>query len=786
MKFNDASAVDQIAYEMRLADYPRSLDRERINELFNGFPPYTQQEAEENGVAINVNFLEGTRLSHDARMQFNGSFLKPGRFFMCTSDYGAKHKRTERSMVVTKEIARPMKRSSVYYETFRSRFALDVLHGIGPSAWDKRDFWCPDAYGIEDVLVPANTLLTMRNLPFFILYRAYTAPELIRLTRDRSRASRAGWNMSLVDKCLDYIDRETMALSHNNWPEVWSPEKRGERVKGDGGFYASDACPTIDCFDFYYWDDSGHEEGWKRRIILDSWSTPQGSGGAYSMQRDKKKEFGKGDFLFTSRDRSVARSWRQIVSFQFADLSAVAPFHYHTVRGMGYLLYAVCNLQNRMRCKFSESVFEALMMYFRVKSMDEAERALKVELANRGFIDETLQFIPASERYQVNAQLVELGLQENQRIINEDTGSWTQNANRSNDRTEKTKFQVMAEIQAMTAMISAGLQQAYRYQEYEYREIFRRFCLKDSRDPDIITFRANCLRQGVPPAMLTPEAWEIEPERVLGAGNKTLEMAIAEQLMAYRNLYDPEPQRQILRDVTLAITDDPGRTDVLVPMQQQRVTDSVHDAQLAIGTLLRGLPVAIKTGINHIEYVDTMLLSMQVEIGRLNQGGMATQEEIDGLTNVAQHLTQHIALVAQDENEKQRVTAWQKQLSKLMNFVKAFQQRLAQQQKQAAQQGQQGGMDPKDAAKLAAMERQAQIKEENMRLSRAERAATRQVEFEMQMKQKDEQHRMEMEKLRQQYELESQAAAVKHAQDIASEHTKAQIKKKAARSKSSE
>jgi len=40
------------------------------------------------------------------------------------------------------------------------------------------------------------------------------------------------------------------------------------------------------------------------------------------------------------------------VAFQFADLSAVAPFRYHSVRSLGWLLYAVINLQNRLRCKF--------------------------------------------------------------------------------------------------------------------------------------------------------------------------------------------------------------------------------------------------------------------------------------------------------------------------------------------------------------------------------------------------------------------------------------------------
>jgi hypothetical protein len=37
--------------------------------------------------------------------------------------------------------------------------------------------------------------------------------------------------------------------------------------------------------------------------------------------------------------------------------------------------------------------------------------------------------------------------------------------------------------------------QAYKYQQFEYREIFRRFCRANSRDPDVREFRVQCLKE---------------------------------------------------------------------------------------------------------------------------------------------------------------------------------------------------------------------------------------------------------------------------------------------------
>jgi hypothetical protein len=731
MNFNSADQVDQICYQIRLADYPRGQNRARINNLFNGFPPFNEAEARENGINVNVNFLEGTVLSHDARAQFYGAFLRPERFFTASTDMGRKTKRQSYGQIVTTEMNKIMKRSMTYFETFRSKFAMDVLHGIGPAGWRDADKWCPDAIGIEDVGIPASTLLTMENLPFFYQYRSYTAPELIALTKDRESAERAGWNLALVDRCIEWIDRDTMALMGSNWPEVWSPEKTQERVKGDGGFYAGDQVPTIDTFDFYYLSDEDGELGWRRRVILDAWSTPRGSGNVAIASRDKGKEWAVGQFLFNPGSRKYADHISQLISFQFADLSAVGPFRYHSVRSLGFLVYAVCHLQNRIRCRFNESVFESLMNYYRIRSSDDVERALKVDLINRGFIDETIQFVPQGERWQVNANLIELGLQNNQSIINSNSSSYTQQPQSTGGRERKTKFQVMAEINQTTALVQSAFNQAYQYQEAEYREIMRRFFKENSTDADVRKFRANCSRQGVPLDILQPDYWDIAPTRVMGAGNKTMEMAIAEQLLQMRNLFDPEPQREILREVTFNITGDAERAARWVPEEPLKISDSVHDAQLSMGVLMQGLPVAPKTGQNHKEYITVMLAELTALVDKYNkQGGMAPQDKIEGFQMVAQNLVQHIQLLAQDPEEKAAVADAGKQLAKIMNFVKAFAQRLQEQMKKQAQQQ---SPDPKTQSAVIMAKTKAKIAAD----VHAQRTAQKDIAFQREQRRKD-------------------------------------------------
>lgn len=731
--------------QMRQADWYRGQNRALIDALFNGANPHTDQEIADNHIEISYNDLTATRCAHDGRSQLANAFMKPGNYFKCSTDYGPLHRRSDYGSIVTREMNRIMKRSIPYFECYRSKFALDILHGIGPAVWPNQDKWCPRAVGIDDVMIPGGTELTMDDLPFYAIRQSFTAPRLIRMVR--SPTVDKGWNIPLAEACLKWVDDQTSQLQSSTYADMWSPEKLQERIKSDGACYAVDQAPTIDVFDFHYWSDVGNVAGWRRRIILDAWTNPTGAAGRVSQARREGEPFGKeysNQFLYSSDDEVYSQDRREVISFQFADLSAVAPFKYHSVRSIGFLLYSICHIQNRLRCKFTEAVFEALLMYFRVKTEDDMQRALKVKMWNRGFIDETLEFVKASDRYQVNAQLVELGLKENQQLISDSQASYSQNTNASRDRTEKTKFQVMAEVNAAQSLVSAGLLQAYAYQEFEDQEILRRFMRPDSTDPDVKTFRANCLRQRVPARVLIPEAWECKHERVLGTGNKTQEMITAEFLMQNMQRYDPESQRQILHDVTTAISDNPALGDQLVPLKAMHVSDSVHDAEISLGTLLQGLPVSIKSGMNHQEYTQVILKGMALQVAKIKQaGGVATQQQIEGLVNAGHHVEQHIKIIAQDENEKPRVKEFGDVLGKIMNEVKGFAQRLAEQRQKAAQNGD-GGMDPKDLAKVKATMLTAQTKAQLAKQSHAERTAQRRLQFEQEQRQSAQKHQTDI------------------------------------------
>lgn len=767
-------------WSLREAEYFRSKKRALIASLFDGTPPYSQREVEENNIAVNVNDLSGTREAHNARAQFSAAFMKPGAFFSARTDAGEKHKREGYGRTATKHAAKIMKRSLPYFETLRSKFAMVVLHGISPCVFPDAARWNPRPIAIEDVLVPGDTELIMDDLPFFAVYRRLTGKQLIKMAKGPKPDP--GWNQSLVNACLKWIDEQTIRLAGDSWGDYWKPEFFEQRIKEGGVAYANDIAATVNVYDFYYWNDDKKVSGWNRKMVLDPWTMPDPGGIRTKLTGGPYSE--KNQCLYDPGTRKWADSREQIINWQFADLSAVAPFRYHSVRSLGFLLYSVCHLQNRLRCSFNAAVFEQLMILMRIKTMDDMQRALSVNLVNRGFVDDSVDFIPASERYQVNAQLAQMGLMENANLIARNSSSYTAKQGGTQDNRVPTATQWMGEEQKLTQLVSAGLMQAYEYQRPEYREIFRRFLRKNSTDPDVREFQKNCLKDGVPEDVLyNLAAWDIEPERVFGAGNKTLEVAVAQWLMENRMNFDPQAQRRILHDATLAITDDAARADALVP-DEPVVSSSVHDAQLAIGTLLVGQPMELRQNVSHAEYAQALLDALGVSIAKINAIGGVPESaaELLGLQNLAgvtiegqpvpgNGAANHIAIVAQDPKNKARAKNLGDQLGKAMNEVKAFAQRL--QEMQQSQNGGNGQMD-ETQGKIVAMQIQAEAKAANTRESHAQRTAQRSVQFELEQQRKNQQTQAEIERANARFNQELQQEAIQTLADIEIEKAKAQ------------
>jgi hypothetical protein len=731
MKFDSSGKVTEVVWNMRLADQERSEDRATLQRLYNGQPPFDATKAEENHNEVNRNFLEGTNLLANARRQWNQAFLSGSKYFTVHIDSGPKHKRTQWSRAITQWANRPLKRSRKQTDLIRAVGANLVLYGIGPSIWPDRHCIVPNPVPLSSLMIPSETTLDFENLEWFATFEELTPTQLY----DRTHGMRVdkGWNMPMVQQQLKNMAEKCMK-SPSATSYQYMPERVEELIKQDRGFWNTDAVQTIDVWNFFF-RECEDGEGWYRRVVLD-W----GEGGSVSDAISKNGD--DSGFLYTSGKRKYADTLSQILFSQFGDCSAVAPFRYQSVRSLGWMLWGVCELQNRLRCRFTEALFEQMMWYFRANGKSGFDRIKKAMFEHMGVIPDGINFVPAGERFTPNANLLQMGFGMNRQLMSENSASFTQDPNTGEGK-EMTATETMARVNAVNALVSGMLNLAYTYQEPLYREQCRRLCVEHPRDRMAREFRRNCLKDGVPPEMLDVDNWSIEPVRIMGGGDKTLQMATIQFLNGIRQNMGPQGQRLIDNLSVFAATDQAELAEEIAPLDENKeVSSSTHDAQLATERLLRGLPFDDTPQMVYEEYVQQWLKDMATVVGQIQKtGGMATKEQVIGLGNLAAHISKFIEILASDEEAGPRVKQYQDALGQLSNFVKAFAQRLQEQEKGA---NGNGGIDAQTQAKLSGELMLKKAKAENLRESHALKTAQRQVQFEQGLKQKEQTHRQEL------------------------------------------
>lgn len=658
MRFKDASSILDVIQNCDDVERDRGTNRAKINDLFNGGLLIDPREAKKLGLEINANLGEAAVIAQHGRRQYNQAFNSRSRYFRVSIPDAPDEKGPKWSAFITNKINRYLKKSRSYRYLQRHQWASVLLHGPAPKVWFGKEKLLPKFVALEDFRVATDTECSLENLYWFGVRRYWTEGELSRAVFGENADRR--WKKDAVKPILlEYHDKQTYQVDYD-----WStqPEKMAELVKQNGGYYCSDRVPVIPIWHFYYFDDDAKKPGWRLVLVPDENTL----GGTSARQ-----------MLYDSRT-PVADDLGNILHVQFGDLNNKAPFLYHSVRSLGFLLMEPIFHSNLLQCRFMQHIHEHMNIWLRSTDPAGRAKAQLVNLYNKAFLPEGLSIVPQAERHQIDVGLFEQGLAITKQLKNEASVSYTQDSEgRSEDETATA---VMARVNQVNAMMGGLIALAAEEEQFADAEICRRFCLKGSENPEARKFIQACKQFGIPSQFLDSEMWDVEREIPIGGGNPTMEMAKIQQLMAWREKFPPQAQQEILYEAAITITDDPRKAERWVPIDDAGgITAAQEHAELAFGALMQGVPVTAKNGFNPIDQVETLLGSLAGVITRIEKtGNMATPAEVFGLRNVEKYAAALIQQLAQDEQQKPIAKQMADTLGKLMNTVKGFEQRLSQ------------------------------------------------------------------------------------------------------------
>jgi hypothetical protein len=408
--------------------------------------------------------------------------------------------------------------------------------------------------------------------------------------------------------------------------------------------------------------------------------------------------------------------------------------------------------------------------YFRVGNSDDNDRLTKIDLHNYGVVPDGVEFVKQQDRWQINHNLVDSTISNNRSMLNEAASQFREGRDNQSSK-EKTATEIMAEVNSSNALVGTMLLLAYNYQKSQYIEIVRRFFQPNSADKDVREFRLRVLKKEVPSEILDIDYWDIQPEQVLGSGNKMLQIAMADKLMAVRPLLDPESQRDVLRLYVEANSDDAGLGSRWVPNRPILVTESTHDAQLMIGSIMTGATMELHAGQDASQMLVALLKSMAEICKRIvNTTQVPTIQELTGLVNLAGTIEKYLMIAAQDQGNAELVNQSKSDLTELTKILKQWNDELQQPQQQQATE--QVGADKavKEAAttqaKIQAIGITAQTKAQIAKANAAQKQQQRDAQFRQKQQQSEEAHIADLRKKLRETEVATTIADVKAASEL--------------------
>ena len=310
-----------------------------------------------------------------------------------------------------------------------------------------------------------------------------------------------------------------------------------------------------------------------------------------------------------------------------------------------------------------------------------------------GVIEPGVSFIPNTERHQIDPRLVTEQMSEFRQLMSENSSSYVQDADTGSSQPQ-TLGEAKIKLQAANRIVASMLSGAYRQETFLYEEQLRRFFLPVSGDPEVIRFQEDCKRDGIPTEYMEVECWNVEITKAFGSGDQTLAESEVSQLLQLSPQLDPSARRSIQRSFIAVTTKNSDLANELVPPQANKVDSGRKAAEDCFGTLMSGAQVGLREGVEQESYVASMLASIDAVVAQIKSvDDMGTPQQVIGLNLAIQDVEQHLQLMEQDPNQKAFITAASKELGKIGNEVKAFQQR----QEEKAKAGEQ---DPKAESEI--------------------------------------------------------------------------------------
>jgi hypothetical protein len=495
-------------------DADSSFNRSLIQQQMDFGPPHDDKELENKGQSdrFNITTGEGPAIKNEAVAAYMDIYTTPKVLadIPLTKDIDPTQADTW-SSILAEEFTTMDRNDDASLPLHLQLCDTYVTHGVAIGYFDDKFTMRYSVAGLDHFKFPRSTGIISSEVELATALGEYTVASLYSKIEEGSE----GWNPEMVKRAIVQCVKTSNNKKWDNWEIIQREIKANE-------IHVTSVCQPIQVIHTWVREFDGKISYYisARNAVTDKNGT-------------------KEEFLFKSRGFFDSADQ----GFQIFPFSVGNGGKLYTVRGLGYLIYQLCNAMDIMHCKLLDNARVSSSLIVQPGSVEDMQDMQLTDFGGGIAIPPNMKIPDRQMTQNLNNTLIP-AINESRSILNRATGGISSgNMMMQPDQDRRTKLEVSSQLDYINKINSFAINLFYGPYDKIMREKVRRAYTVPQKNKAakkrVNEMKARCIARGVPEEIFKKIDFKgVKASRIIGTGSRSSRIMLMDQMQQMYSTWD--------------------------------------------------------------------------------------------------------------------------------------------------------------------------------------------------------------------------------------------------------
>jgi hypothetical protein len=645
-RLTSPAAARQIYETLEEADGDSSRNRSLVQGLMDFVPPHDEVEMENKGQSdrFNITTGEGPAIKNEAVAAYVDIYTNPKTLaeIPLMSDVDPNYAETW-SLVMAEEFTTMDRSDDASMPNHLQLADLYVTHGVGICYFDDKETMQYSVGGLDHFKFPRKTGIVSSKVELCCALGTYTVPQLYR------KMGANGWN-----------DDEIMAaLSHHagsTKPEWDNYEELQRDIKANE-LYVESICDPVEVIHVWV------QELESKKISY--YIASRNGREAKSNQNTREEEF-----LFKQRDYYDSADQ----AFQIFPFSVGNGGKLYTVRGLGYLIFQLCNAMDVMHCKLMDNARVGSSLIVQPATIEDAQDAQLIDAGPFLMLPPTMRIPERQTQIDLNRAIIP-AINESRNILNRATGGMASGSMMlQDDKDRQTKLEISSKLDYINKLNSFAISLFYGPYDKIMREKVRRAFTVKQKDVEaarrVKEMKERCVARGVPAEIFEKIDFKrVKASRIIGTGSRASRIMLLDQVSQMFAEMDAIGRKNFTYDYLVELLGVDKANRYLGEPDTKRLPVDYKLAKLENFEMLEGDYIDPVDGEDHMVHLGVHIEELEVGLKEVDEGGIDLSDWTIEHQQLYRHCTATLEMVTVHKTVMPELNAYRQRVQQIGEIV---------------------------------------------------------------------------------------------------------------------